>query len=127
MRLRLLQHDLNDQVLIYSNEMDMLSPEITILGLNLAVMLMAYVVIYPTFCGSDGNKIAVNDLIASVVVLVAAGAIYFATGQRFTMLFFETNWFWFTLLSYALIEIPLMFWYFKKHDVWSSLKDEESP
>ena len=97
-------------------------PEFVVITINLVVMLIAYFIIYPKFCGSNGNKIAINDAIASVLILLVSGFLYYGTGHVFNMLLFSTNWFWFTLLSYAAIETPLMLWYLKKHNVWESLK-----
>jgi uncharacterized membrane protein len=84
------------------------------------VIGIAYFVIYPRFCRANGNKIAVNDLIATGLVLLVAGSLFWGTGQSFNMIIIKANWFWFTLITYAAIEIPLMIWYFNKHDVWSS-------
>jgi len=97
-------------------------PEVIVLCLNVVIICIAYFIIYPKFCGSNGNKIVNNDLLASGVVLIVSGSVFWGTGQEFSMLFFSLNWFWFTLLTYGIMEIPLMLWYFKKHDVWSSFK-----
>jgi len=98
------------------------NPELIIIGLNLVVIFIAYFVVYPKFCGSDGMKIAYNDLAASGIVLFVTGSIFWGTGEQLSLILFSVNWFWFTLLTYLIIEIPLMLWYFKKHDVWSSFK-----
>jgi hypothetical protein len=99
----------------------MYSPEMLILGLNAAVAALAYFVVYPRFCGSNGWRIAANDVLATATVLGVSGILYAGSGQPFDFLFFTTNWFWFALLSYLAIEMPLMLWYFNKHNVWDSL------
>lgn len=88
----------------------------------MVVIAVAYLFVYPKFCGSDGKKIANNDLAASGIVLVVAGSIFWGSDEQFSLLLFSVNWFWFTLITYAAIEIPVLLWYFKKHDVWSSFK-----
>ncbi|MBC54260.1 MAG: hypothetical protein CMQ34_10560 [Gammaproteobacteria bacterium] len=93
-----------------------------ILGLNAAVAALAYFFVYPKFCGANGWRIAANDLLATATVVIVSGVLYAGTGVAFNFLFFSTNWFWFALLSYLVIETPLMLWYFNKHDVWRSLK-----
>ncbi len=98
------------------------SPELLILALNTAVALLAYLVVYPLFCGANGWRIAVNDLLATATVVAVSGILYTGTGLSFNLLLFTTNWFWFTLLSYLAIETPLMLWYFSKHNVWASFK-----
>lgn len=100
----------------------MYSPEMLILVLGAAVAALAYFVVYPRFCGSNGWRIAANDLLATATVLGVAGILYAGTGQSFSFLFFTTNWFWFALLSYLAIETPLMLWYFNKHKIWGSLR-----
>jgi len=100
----------------------MVYPEFLVIGLNVTVVLLAYFVIYPTFCKSNGYKIANNDLVATSIVLTVTGITFWDSGVQFSLLLFSVNWFWFTLLMYAAIELPIMLWYFKKHDVWSSFK-----
>jgi len=100
------------------------TPEWIILVLNLGIVAIAYGWVYPRVAGNDGNKIALNDVMASLVSLLIAGILFWDSGQRFNALLFDLNWFWFTLLTYALIEIPFMLWYFNKHDVWQSFFDE---
>ncbi len=100
----------------------MATPEVLILGLNLAMMLMAYLVIYPRFCGSDGKKIVNNDVIVTAIVLSISGFSFWGTGQSFSLIWFTTNWFWFSLLTCMAIEIPFLIWYFDKHDVWKSFR-----
>lgn len=97
------------------------APELQIITINIAIILIGYFLVYPKFCDSSLNKIMANDVLASAIVLIIAGSMYWGSGQEFSLVFVSVNWFWFTLLSYATIEIPFMLWYFKKHDVWSSI------
>jgi len=94
------------------------NPELSILTLNVVVIAIAYSLIYPKFCGADLGKIAKNDLVATGLVLLIAGSVYWGTGEEFSLIFFSVNWFWFAFITYALIEIPIMVWYFKKHNVF---------
>lgn len=100
----------------------MVSPEVIILCLNVAVILLAYFVVYPKLCGSNGYRIAVNDLLASGTVLLVSGVLYSGSGYEFSFFLFSTNWFWFSILTYAAIELPIMLWYYNKHHVWGSFK-----
>lgn len=99
------------------------TPEITILILNVIAVFIAYFIVYPRLCGSNGVKIANNDLMASGLVLLVAGSMYWGAEIEFNLLFVSVNWFWFTLLTYAAIEIPIMLWYFKKNSVWESFEN----
>ncbi|MFT6737408.1 MAG: hypothetical protein ACJA0G_001547, partial [Kangiellaceae bacterium] len=42
---------------------------------------------------------------------------YWGSGYEFDLLIFDVNWFWFTIVTYFLIEIPIMVWYFKNQKV----------
>jgi hypothetical protein len=100
-------------------------PEFIILGTNIFIVLIAYFVVYPHFCGSNGNKISVNDLIATGLSLMVAGYLFYGTSTKFSLLIVDVNWFWFSLLTYFAMEMPLMIWYFNKHNVWDSYRPKE--
>lgn len=91
--------------------------ELKILALNLAIIVFTYVFYYPKYAGNNFNRIAAYDLLASSLALAIVGWHYWGSGQEFSFVLVEANWFWFTLISYSLIEIPIMLWYFKKYQV----------
>ncbi|MFZ6799070.1 hypothetical protein [Undibacterium sp. Di24W] len=91
--------------------------ELTIVLLNTALILVAYLSVYPTLAGNDFNKIALYDIGTSSIALAIVGYHYWSSDYRFNLLIIEVNWFWFTLATYTAIEIPVMLWYFKKHKV----------
>jgi hypothetical protein len=95
----------------------MANPELIIILLNAVVVPVAYLLIYPKAAGSDVNKIAINDVIASAISIVVAGSMFWGSNQEFNAIFTSVNWFWFTILTYAAIEIPFMIWYCNKHNV----------
>lgn len=93
------------------------SPELAIILLNLIIILVAYLSIYPKLAGNNFNKISFYDLFASGFAFLVVGFNYWGTGHEFSLLITTTNWFWFTLVIYGAIEIPIMVWYFKKQKV----------
>ena len=93
------------------------SPELFILSLNLLVILLAYGVIYPRFAGSDLTRLIKLDAITSCVPLIIAGTLFWGSGQGFSAGPVEFNWFWFTLLTYLLMESPAMVWYLRRHQI----------
>ena len=93
------------------------SPELAIILLNLIIVLVAYLSIYPKLAGNNFNKISFYDIFASGFALLVVGLNYWGSGYEFNLLISNTNWFWFTLIIYGLIEIPIMVWYFKKQKV----------
>jgi len=95
----------------------MISPELTVLVLNLIIILVAYLSIYPKLAGNNFNKVSFYDLFASGFALFVVGFNYWGSGQEFSLIISNTNWFWFTFITYGAIEVPIMIWYFKKQNV----------
>ena len=91
------------------------SLEITVIGLNFVIIIVGYFLVYPKLAGNSLKKVALCDLVATLLSLLIVGTQCWGTGYAFNMLIFEANWFWFTVLTYLLIEIPFMQWYFKKY------------
>lgn len=100
----------------------MVSIEFTVIVLNAIIILVAYLSVYPKLAGNSFNKISFYDLFASGLALVIVGAKYWGSGQQFSLIVADVNWFWFTLITYAIIEIPVMLWYFKKNNVDVKIK-----
>ncbi|KZN32573.1 hypothetical protein N474_18405 [Pseudoalteromonas luteoviolacea CPMOR-2] len=94
-----------------------MSPELSIIILNAAILLIAYFIIYPKYAGNDFRKISVQDFIASMISLGVVGSVYFGTGVKFSLVLFDVTWPWFTLISFTLIELPIFYWYAKRHNV----------
>ncbi len=94
-----------------------MTPETTILILNAVILGLAYLVIYPKSVGSDLNKLLINDVIASLIAITVAGSVYWGSGYQFNLIVTTLDWFWFTFLTYAVLEIPLMLWYLKKYNI----------
>jgi len=93
------------------------SPELSILLLNLVIILVAYLSIYPKLAGDSLNKISVYDLFVSAFSLLVVGLHYWGSGHEFNLFIMNVNWVWFTLITYGLIEIPILIWYIKKQKV----------
>ena len=96
--------------------------EFILIAINIFVIFSAYFVFYPKYCAANGYKIATYDLLLSGLVLLISGSLFWGSSETFSLILFSVNWFWFTLLTYAFIEIPLMLWYYNKHKVWESMK-----
>lgn len=93
------------------------TPEFMIIILSLVVLLVAYLSVYPKLAGNNVNKIALYDFFISAFILVLVGTKYWGTGYEFNIIVTQVNWFWFTFIIYGIVEIPLMIWYYIKHDV----------
>ncbi|WP_028774438.1 hypothetical protein [Shewanella waksmanii] len=93
------------------------SPELSIIFLNLVIVLVAYLSIYPKLAGNNFNKISFYDIFISGFSLLVVGFNYWGSGHEFNLLVSNVNWFWFTLVTYGAIETPIAIWYFKKHKI----------
>lgn len=91
--------------------------ELLVIGINTVILLSAYLLIYPKFAGSNLKKLAINDLIASSISLFICGSIFWSKDIKFNAFLFTTNWFWFTFITYMLIELPFAAKYMKKYHI----------
>ena len=89
----------------------LLNPEAQIIAINAGLLLLAYGVIYPSIREiSIGTMVAI-DAVLSVLSLVIAGWLYWGEGIRFSLLLFSTNWVVFSILTMAVMEMPLFRWF----------------
>ncbi len=88
--------------------------ELAVVALNVVIIAVAYFSVYPKLAGYDINKVAWYDLVSSTLAIIIVGYKYWGTGQEFELLFWQVNWFWFTFISYLLVEIPVAIWYFRR-------------
>lgn len=91
--------------------------EALVILLNLIIVGASYYLLYPKVAGNNVDKIARYDLLSSGLALLLVGSKFWGSGQIFHFVGFELNWFWFTIITYALIEIPVSIRYIKKHKV----------
>ena len=101
-----------------------MAPEWQILTLNAVILGVAYLGIYPGLQIKSINRIMAVDLVLTVVALTTAGALFWGSDVQFNMLFFNTNWFVFTLITLILIEALLAYRFMKKHNI--TLSDDNS-
>lgn len=92
-------------------------PELLVILLNVAIVLVAYISVYPKVAGENINKIATYDLFVSAVSLFIVGRSFWGSDYAFSVLLGSVNWFWFTLITYTVIELPVLFWYMKKNNM----------
>ena len=96
--------------------------ELSLVIVNLIALLLAYLVIYPRFAGNDINKLALFDFIIGVSLLAILAPSNWSRPNDYTFFFFDTNWWVFVILCYALIEIPFFFIYSKSRGLGSDYR-----
>ncbi len=96
--------------------------ELSILLLNLVIIMAGYFYIYPRFVGANESRLFMHDLVASGVAIVVAGSVYYGSGLEFNLLIADANWFWFTFLSFLVMEIPFALWYYQKYKIFDKYR-----
>lgn len=92
-----------------------LPPEAQILILNALILAVAYFGIYPSMRNLTRRRIMAADLLLTGLSLLVAGALFWGTGVEFSLLLFSTNWLVFTVLTMFLMELPLGWWFARRH------------
>ncbi|GIU35891.1 hypothetical protein L2719_11945 [Shewanella schlegeliana] len=98
--------------------------ELSIVALIAVVVVVSYLSIYPKVAGSNINRLLWCDIAISAFVLTLVGIKYWGSGQEFSLLLLDVNWFWFTLIVYLIIEVPMAMWYAKKHNITMDSDDK---
>ncbi len=94
-----------------------LAPEAKILILNGCILFVAYWGIYPSLNEKTLNRIMTIDVILTCIAVGVAGALFWGSGIRFNMLFFQSNWAIFTIITLLIMEIPLFLHFARKHGI----------
>lgn len=93
----------------------MIEPEFAVILLNATLAVLAYFWFYPRVAGANLQKVALFDLLTTAIALLIVGVKFWGAVYQFELLGFRLNWFWFTLLTYLILEIPLSIWYLKRY------------
>ncbi|WP_458792340.1 hypothetical protein [Yoonia sp. MH D7] len=94
-----------------------MTPEATILLVNAIFLAFAYLWVYPNLTPITIARAMRYDLIISAACLTVAGLLFWGTGTPFRMVFFNSNWAVFSIVTLLIMETPLFFWFAKKHDL----------
>jgi len=87
--------------------------ELSILIVNLTALATAYLYIYPKYAGNDVKRLAWLDTAVGGVSLLVLAPFNWGSPSNYTFIAFDTNWWIFAILSYAILELPLFYLYVK--------------
>lgn len=90
-----------------------MSNELLVVFYILATLAVAYLWVYPKFVGDNVKLMAYLDVAFSAILLGISAVVFWESDPKFRFIFFETNWFFFTLLTLIVIEIPVLYLYLK--------------
>ncbi len=83
--------------------------------LNLTVLLIGYLFVFPRMAGQDLHRLLYSDMLASLCSVLVSGSLFRGHDITFSFLGLHLGWLGFTLLTYVCLEMPLSLWYLKKH------------
>ncbi len=89
-------------------------PTLLVIGINSSLLLLAYLWIFPCYARNDWNQLMTLDCLFCGCSLLICGLLYWGSGEQLGFGSWTTNWFWFALLSYFIIEFPLFIWYYQR-------------
>ena len=87
--------------------------ELSIVIVNLLALTTAYLYIYPKYAGNDVKRLAWLDIAVGAAALLVLAPFNWGSPSNYTFISFDTSWWIFAILSYALIELPLFYFYVK--------------
>ncbi len=87
--------------------------ELSITAFNLIALVTAYLYIYPKYAGNDVKRLAWLDTAVGGVALLVLAPFNWGSPSDYTFIDFDTSWWVFAILTYALLELPLFYFYVK--------------
>lgn len=87
--------------------------ELSITAFNLIALVTAYLYIYPKYAGNDVKRLAWLDTAVGGVALLVLAPFNWDSPSDYTFIDFDTSWWIFAILTYALLELPLFYFYVK--------------
>jgi len=87
--------------------------ELIVIFVIIVTLAVGYLVVYPRVAGNDVRKMAWLDVALTLVPFIVSAALFWQSDPSFSLIFFETNWFVFTLITLVIIEIPVLALYLR--------------
>ena len=91
------------------------STELEIILINIVIIVAAYLFFHPKDAGLKLKKMLVSDLAILAFSLCCVGSMYYQSEIQLNALVASLNWFWFTVITYVLIDIPVLLWHLQKY------------
>lgn len=88
-----------------------MSPEATLIAVNLVFLGFAYVWAYPRLSAPNAFSIMWRDAVISAAALMVGALFYAGKGIWFDLKVVEVNWLIYQFVILAVIETPLFIWY----------------
>jgi hypothetical protein len=87
--------------------------ELIVIFVIIVTLAVGYLLVYPKVAGNDVRKMAWLDVALTLVPFIVSAVLFWQSDPTFSMIFFSTNWFFFTLIALTVIEIPVLALYLR--------------
>ena len=87
--------------------------ELIVIFVIIVTLAVGYLLVYPKVAGNDVRKMAWLDVALTLVPFIVSAALFWQSDPPFSLIFFSTNWFVFTLIALTVIEIPVLALYLR--------------
>lgn len=91
--------------------------EIVVIGLVALQLALGYGFVYPKFAGDNQLRLLWLDVLTMVITLGVTGLLYANKNLDFSLIFFDTEWWIFTIAVGAILEVPLYLHYTRKREM----------
>lgn len=94
-----------------------MTPEVQILLINAVGLGLAYGVVYPRLLPLTLGKIMIADAVMTAVLLAISLYLFWGSQTQFWLLGWYVGPVLFALITLFVMEMPLFFWFSKKHNI----------
>lgn len=94
-----------------------MTPEVVVLLINAAGLVLAYGVVYPRLLPVTLGKMMLADAIVTAVLVAISVFVFWNTNTQFWLFGWYVGSAVFALVTLLIIEMPLFSWFTKKHDI----------
>ena len=84
----------------------------------MVTIAVAYLWFYPKFVGENVKLMMWLDVVVTSIPLGISALLFWQSDPVFRLFFFDLNWFFFTLITMFLIELPIFLLYLKARGLW---------
>jgi hypothetical protein len=105
-----------------------MSNELLVVFYILATLAVAYLWFYPKVIGNNVKLMSWMDILVTGIPVGISAVLFWNENPSFNLVFFDANWFFFTIIAMVLIETPIFLLYLKARNLsreyWSMFKGQ---
>jgi hypothetical protein len=105
-----------------------MSNELLVVFYILATLAVAYLWFYPKVIGNNVKLMSWMDILVTGIPVGISAVLFWNENPSFNLVFFDANWFFFTIIAMVLIETPIFLLYLKARNLsreyWAMFKGQ---